>query len=114
MGYGKDGLWDWGEQEKEDRKRAIKERNARLTRQENERVEKLKAESARRSKLHNGRMMLDEYRRADVEPLSLDEDGHPNTPLDSLRWLGWTIEQVDGRNVLVEPKKEKRSKKATG
>lgn len=114
MGYKPDGTWDWDAQDREEKKAAVKERNARMTAAEEERIKKQKIESANRARHRDGVMALNEYRRAGIEPLSLDADGYPTCPLSGLMFIGWTIEEIDGKKTLVKPEKKKRKRSAVG
>lgn len=51
----------------------------------------------------NRRALLGEYQRAQVKPPFVDADGRPTVSLTLLRWMGWTIEPIGDRNVLVAP-----------
>lgn len=51
----------------------------------------------------NARILLSEYHAAGVEPMQTRPDGTPTVSLSLLRSMGWTIVQIDDRNVLVAP-----------
>ncbi len=51
----------------------------------------------------SGSVMMTEYARAGVEPLETNGRGVPLVSLSLLLCLGWTIESISGKNVLMRP-----------
>jgi hypothetical protein len=85
-----------------------KVRNAELNRQ-------LEAEEAARREAHRiktlahtASIICAEYRAAGVEPIEVNADGVPTVSLATLRWIGWRIEEIDGKRKLVRPGREQR------
>lgn len=66
--------------------------------------EAVRKESAHLNSLRANDMLLrHEYERAGVEPLKTNGSGVPTVSLSLLRSMGWTIEQVGERNMLIAP-----------
>jgi hypothetical protein len=74
-----------------------------LTKYEAEQAAIRKEKARQLSMRANASIMIEEYRRAGVEPLATNGDGVPLVSLALLRWQGWTIEHDGYRNVLVAP-----------
>jgi len=95
--------------EHEKRVEAARRRNEDIDRVENERADRARVESERRTRHNNAVMQLREYQRAGVVPPSVDGDGYPTVSLETLSHMGWTIESTDsGECVLVRPKRMSR------
>lgn len=63
----------------------------------------LKARMDERAKETNRRQVLGEYQAAGVEPLQVDGSGRPTATLSLLLSVGWKIENISGKNVLIAP-----------
>lgn len=95
------------QEEAEARRIEREQRRARAEEQGRERAAEDAAIAARAAKFRdetNARMLVDEYRRAGVEPPKVDGDGAPTCSLTLLLWMGWTIEELGlGVRRLVSP-----------
>lgn len=63
------------------------------------------------SKAHSRKMILREYEHRGLEPVS-DANGNPHS-ISLLLSVGWRIEEMDGRNVLIKPVLSKREPQRT-
>lgn len=63
----------------------------------------LKARIDERARETNRRQVIGEYQSAGVEPLQVDGNGKPTASLSLLLSVGWKIENISGKNVLIAP-----------
>jgi hypothetical protein len=95
----------------EDFRARIEEANA----YERQKSDEQKARAVELSMRANRLCMLNEYRAAGVDPPRIDEHGFPAFSLSLAFLMGWRIEHIGDRNVLVaSPAKTQRKREDYG
>lgn len=82
---------------------AARERNKILDAQVAQEKAERQAKADALSRRANQSVLVTEYVRAGVDPISVNDDGIPTVSLSFLISIGWTIEDFGGRRTLVKP-----------
>lgn len=89
--------------ERAERLARILDRNAELSKAEQERAARIKLESDRRAKIGHARSLLREYEAAGVAPPFTTEEGVPTVSLSMLLMIGWSVDVFGGVATLHRP-----------
>ena len=86
-----------------DRRKQAEKAGDALAAEEARQAAALRARIDERAAETNRRQVIAEYQAAGVEPLRVDGNGRPTVSLSMLLRIGWTIENISGKNVLIYP-----------